>query len=155
MHLPIDTTALRLVVAAPPEPVRDFETKRQRTDQETGAPLWAVQLVTFDQEGAQIISVKVAGDPGELPQGIAVRVTGLIATTWARGDRSRGGVPRHPHRAVDHHQQRAGEGGRAGLVAGSDLPRVIVVVVLYSGSRGVKPLGSGHAPTPATKGAAS
>lgn len=88
MHLPIDTTALRLVVAAPPEPVRDFETKRQRTDQETGAPLWAVQLVTFDQEGAQIISVKVAGDPGELPQGIAVRVTSLIATTWARGDRS-------------------------------------------------------------------
>jgi hypothetical protein len=47
LKLPIDTSAITFMVAAPPEPVRDFETKRPRPDPETGLPLYGVQLVAL------------------------------------------------------------------------------------------------------------
>ena len=39
MRLPIDTTAMAFVVAGAAEPVRDFDSKQQKTD-ENGAPLF-------------------------------------------------------------------------------------------------------------------
>ena len=88
MKLPIDTSAITFMVAAPPEPVRDFETKRQKPDPETGLPLYGVQLVALADASAEIIGVKVPGEPPDLPQGTSVRVVGLVATPWAMGDRS-------------------------------------------------------------------
>ena len=87
MRLPIDTTGITFLVAGGPEPVRDFESKRQKTD-ETGAPLYAVQLVALDGDGAELISVKHAGEPANLTQGLPVRVAGLVANPWSMGDRS-------------------------------------------------------------------
>ena len=43
MKLPIDTSAATWLCATGPEPVIDFETKRQRAD-ENGEPLYSVQL---------------------------------------------------------------------------------------------------------------
>lgn len=87
MRLPIDTTGITFLVANAPEPVRDFESKRHKTD-ETGAPMYAVGLVVLDGGGAEVISVKLAGEPKGLSQGTPARVSGLIATPWSMGERS-------------------------------------------------------------------
>lgn len=87
MKLPIDTTGITFLVATAPEPVRDYESKQHKTD-ESGALLFAVQLVALGGDGAEVISVKVAGEPATLTQGSPVRLTGLVATPWSMGDRA-------------------------------------------------------------------
>jgi hypothetical protein len=55
---------------------------------ETGAPLHSVQVVALNDGGAEVIAVKVAGQPKGVTQGSTVKVTGLVATPWTMGDRS-------------------------------------------------------------------
>ena len=87
-NLPIDTSAMTLMCAAPPTAVVDFESKRPKAD-ENGVPLFTVQMVVLHDGGAEIMLVRVAGSPtGSLVQGTPVRVAGLVATQWAMGDRS-------------------------------------------------------------------
>ena len=88
MRLPIDTAAMTLLCAQPPQPVMDFATKRPKAD-ENGMPLFSVQLVALADGGAEILPVKVAGQPSaQVTQGSVVKVSGLVATPWAMGDRS-------------------------------------------------------------------
>ncbi len=87
MRLPIDTSAMTFVVAGAAEPVRDFESKQQKTD-ENGAPLFAVALMVLGEGQPEIFSVKLAGQPAGVTPGQAAKVTGLIATPWAMGERS-------------------------------------------------------------------
>jgi hypothetical protein len=88
MRLPIDTTGVLFLCALAPEPVIDFETKRQKGDV-NGEPLHSVQLVLLADGGAEVISVKIVGSPATgLVSGAPVTVTGLVANTWAMGDRS-------------------------------------------------------------------
>jgi hypothetical protein len=87
MKLPLATSAMTFFAVAPPEPVKDFETKQPRTD-ESGAPLFSTQLVALFNGEAEVIPVKVAGDPGPFEQGTPLRVTGLMAQPWTMGDRS-------------------------------------------------------------------
>ena len=87
MKLPIDTTGMTFLAAGPPEPVLDFESKTPKVD-ENGAPLHSVQLVALNDGDAEVIGVKVAGQPKGVGQGTAVKVTGLVATPWSMGDRS-------------------------------------------------------------------
>lgn len=88
MKLPIDTSGMTFMCVNPPESVLDFETKRPKAD-ENGEPLYAVQLVAMAVGvGAEIISVKIAGEPKGVGQGTAVKVTGLVASPWSMGDRN-------------------------------------------------------------------
>jgi hypothetical protein len=88
MKLPIDTTGVTFLCALAPEPVMDFETKRQKGDL-NGEPLFAVQLVLLADGGAEVISVKIVGTPAAgLVSGTPVAVVGLVATPWSMGDRS-------------------------------------------------------------------
>lgn len=88
MRLRIDTSGMTFLCAVAPEPVTDFDTKRAKTD-ESGAPLYAVQLVLLAEDGAEVIVAKVAGEPAKgVIAGATVRVTGLVATPWAIGERS-------------------------------------------------------------------
>lgn len=87
MKLPIDTTGMTFLAAGPPEPVLDFESKTPKVD-ENGAALYSVQLVALNDGGAEVIGVKVAGQPKGVSQGATVRVVGLVATPWSMGDRS-------------------------------------------------------------------
>src|SRR5947199_7275816 len=87
MKLPIDVSELQFLVAVPPVPVTDFETKTPRAD-ENGQPLFTVQLVAMGDGKADILPVKFAGAPGALGPGTPVKVTGLVATPWSMGDRS-------------------------------------------------------------------
>jgi hypothetical protein len=88
MRLPIDTNGITFLCAMAPEPVMDFETKRQKGDA-NGEPLYAVQLVLLADGGAEVISVKVSGSqPAGLTGGTPVVVAGLVATPWSMGERS-------------------------------------------------------------------
>ncbi|HET9442278.1 MAG TPA: hypothetical protein VFO65_03075 [Acidimicrobiales bacterium] len=88
MKLPIDTTGMTFMCGAAPEPVREFDTKRPKAD-ENGEPVYSVQLVTMAAgAGSDIIVVKVAGEPKGVHQGVFVKVTGLVASPWSMADRS-------------------------------------------------------------------
>lgn len=87
MRLPIDTSGLTFLCAGAAEPVVDFETKQPKID-ETGVPLFAVQLVALAEGGAEVISVKIVGEPKGVSSGQSVKVADLVATPWAMGDRS-------------------------------------------------------------------
>jgi hypothetical protein len=67
-NLPIDTSAMTFLVGAGAEPIRERGTNRPRTDAETGEPLFAVQLVALIEGRANVITVKVPGEPPTLPQ---------------------------------------------------------------------------------------
>jgi hypothetical protein len=87
MRLPIDTSGLTLLVGMAPEPVVDFESRRPKAD-ENGELLYQLQIVLLGSEGAEVISVKVAGEPKGLTPGTAVKILGLFALPWSMGDRS-------------------------------------------------------------------
>lgn len=86
MKLPIDTTGMTFLCATGPEPVLDFETKQPKAD-ENGEPLYGVQVVTIGDSGAEVINVKIPGQPS-VKGGQAIDVHGLVATPWSMGDRS-------------------------------------------------------------------
>jgi hypothetical protein len=86
VRLPIDTTALTFMCAAPARPVTDFETKQHKADA-NGELLYNLQVVALDDWGAEVIQLKVAGDP-KVGQGAMLKLHGLVATPWSMGDRS-------------------------------------------------------------------
>ncbi len=86
MKLPVDTSGMTFMCATAPEPVLDFETKRPRAD-ENGELLYSVQVVALAEGSAEIIGVKVPGEPS-VAQGTALRIDGLVASPWSIGDRS-------------------------------------------------------------------
>ncbi len=87
MKLPIDTSGMTLLCATPPEPVIDFDTRRPRAD-ENGEPIYQLQVVALAEGGAEVLQVKVSGQPKGITQGAPVKVTGLVATPWSMNDRS-------------------------------------------------------------------
>ena len=72
----------------------DFETKRPRAD-ENGEVLFSVQVVALAEGSAEIIAVKVTGEP-QVAQGAMLQVHGLVASPWSMGDRT--GVSFRAHR---------------------------------------------------------
>ena len=88
MKLPVDTSAIAFLCAMPPEPVVDFETKRPRAD-ENGEPLYVIQLLAMWDGSADLLAVKVPGQPGPgIRQGHPVKVVGLVAQPWTMNDRA-------------------------------------------------------------------
>lgn len=87
MKLRIDTSGMTFMAAGPPEAVLDFESKRPKVD-DSGEALFSLQVVVLVEGGADVIGVKVPGEPKGIGQGTAVRVTGLVALPWSMGDRS-------------------------------------------------------------------
>jgi hypothetical protein len=88
MKLPIDTSAIAFLCALAPEPVVDFETRRPKAD-ENGEPLYVLQLLAMGDGSADLLAVKVPGVPPQaIRQGVAVKVTGLVAQPWTMADRS-------------------------------------------------------------------
>ncbi|MGH8931759.1 MAG: hypothetical protein ACRDZO_14330 [Egibacteraceae bacterium] len=74
-----------LLVAAP-IPVRDFDTGRAKI--EDGVPLFSVRLVAMGAGEAEIINVKVPGEPVGLVPGQQVVLAELTAQPWSIGDKS-------------------------------------------------------------------
>ena len=86
MKLPIDTSGMTFMAAAEARPVTDFETRQHKAD-ENGEPLYNLQVVWLEDGGAQIISVKLAGDP-QVAQGAMLELDGLVAMPWSMNERS-------------------------------------------------------------------
>jgi hypothetical protein len=83
MKLPIDTSAIMFLMALDPEPVRDFDTKQPKVN-EDGEVVFSYQLVGLGEGGAQLLTVKIPGAPAAgLKQGTTVKVEGLVASTWS------------------------------------------------------------------------
>lgn len=78
---------MTFLAAGPPEQVLDFESKAPKADQ-NGEPLFSIQLVVLAEGGAEVISVKVPGEPKKIGEGTPVKVSGLVATPWVIGDRN-------------------------------------------------------------------
>src|SRR5215218_8106657 len=88
MRLPVDTSAIAFLCALEPYPLLDFQSKQQRAD-ENGEPLYVVQLIALAEGEAEILAVKIPGQPSQaIRQGHPVKVTGLVAQPWTMNDRS-------------------------------------------------------------------
>jgi len=87
MKLPIDTAGITFLAAGAPEPALDYDTKAAKVD-ESGQPIFGVQVVALSDGGAEVIAVKVAGQPKGVAQGTALKLVGLTAQPWSMGDRS-------------------------------------------------------------------
>jgi hypothetical protein len=98
MKLPIDTSGMTFMCAAPARPVTDFDTGQHKADV-NGELLFNLQVVALDEDGAQILSVKVPGDP-KVGQGAMLRMEGLVAMPWSMNDRS--GVAFRANRVESH-----------------------------------------------------
>ena len=87
IQLPIDASGLTFIDVIPPEPVLDPQTNQQKADA-SGEPLYSIELVCIGAEGDEIVSVTFPGiPPAGIRQGMPVKVTGLMVTDWAIGDR--------------------------------------------------------------------
>jgi hypothetical protein len=87
MKLPVDTSAIAFLCALEPQPLLNFQSKEQRAD-ENGEPLYVVQLIALAEGEAEILAVKVAGQPSGIRQGHPVKVSGLVAQPWSMNDRA-------------------------------------------------------------------
>jgi hypothetical protein len=79
--LPIDTTSLAFVCATAPEPVVDFESRRPKTDT-NGIPLYGIRTLVMVEGGAEVIQIKVPGEPTGIAPGQPVRPIRLIGIPW-------------------------------------------------------------------------
>ena len=86
MKLRVDTSALTFLLVAAAVPVRDFDTGRAKL--EDGVPLFSVRLVAMGAGEAEIITVKVPGEPVGLVPGQPVALAELTAQPWSIGDKS-------------------------------------------------------------------
>ena len=87
IQLPIDTSAVSFIDVMPPEPVLDRQSKQHKADT-NGEPLYSIELLCIGEKGGEVLSVKFTGTPpAGIRQGLPVKVTGLMVTDWAIGDR--------------------------------------------------------------------
>jgi hypothetical protein len=88
VKLRIDTSDLTFLLVAGATPVRDFESGRAKI--EDGQPVFSVRVVAMDPSSgeAEIINVKVPGEPTGLVPGQPVGLRELTAQPWNIGDKS-------------------------------------------------------------------
>ena len=85
MRLPIDTNSIKFAAAGAAEPVLDFATKSQKTD-EHGVPLFQVPVFAAGGGIKDSITIKVAGEVKGLSEFTLLKITGLVGQTWEVGD---------------------------------------------------------------------
>jgi hypothetical protein len=78
---------MQLICVKDPEPVLDFETRAPRADANV-EPLWTLDvLVMTPGSGGDVITIKIAGQPEGVSQGMPLEIEGLVAQPWSMGDR--------------------------------------------------------------------
>jgi hypothetical protein len=88
--IPVDTGRLgSIVCVVGPEPRVNPETGQVRVDRD-GNTIFVVGVVVRQLEGrrAEVIEVAVPGEPGDVTEGMPVKITDLTAIQWQMGDRS-------------------------------------------------------------------
>jgi hypothetical protein len=90
MRLLIDTSKVSFTVSRDPQAkMEQGNSPAQRRDRNTGFPLWTVQLVAMEADGAEVINVTVAGEqPPKVNAGQLVTPVELQAIPWAQNGKN-------------------------------------------------------------------
>lgn len=87
MKMKVDTSGITFLLIKDAERVKDYETGGAKADR-NGVPLYRVQLVAMvPGDAAEVIAVKVPGEPEGLTTGGPVAVEGLTVQPWSMGDK--------------------------------------------------------------------
>jgi hypothetical protein len=87
MRLVVDTSRVTFQVSRLAEEKTDQD-GRQRADRRTGEMLWTVEVVAFEETGAEVLKVTVAGTPPKLTLGTLVSLVELEAIPWVQDKRN-------------------------------------------------------------------
>lgn len=88
MQLIIDTSRVTFTVGRQVQP-RNDQNGVQRVDRESRVPMWTVQLVAVDAQGAEVINVTYVGStPPKLTPGQPVVPVELQAIPWAQNGKN-------------------------------------------------------------------
>jgi len=86
MKLPIDTSGMTFLAAGPAEPALNYDTKAVKVD-DNGQAIFSVQVVALVDGGAEVLPVKVAGEPKGIVKGGGLKLVGLVAQPWSMDGR--------------------------------------------------------------------
>ena len=82
MKIYVETPGKQLTASKDPEPKND-QSGKQRSERDTGRPLWVTQVFVMDETGGEVIQVTTAGEKPEVRQGHLVTVAQLEAVPWS------------------------------------------------------------------------
>src|SRR5690349_21156155 len=86
MRLLINTDAVQFTVTKNPEPKLDNK-RQQRYERGSNLPMWSVQVMALDSNGAEVLNVTVVGeDRPQVAVGQTVRPVDLVALPWSNLD---------------------------------------------------------------------
>ncbi|MFI0454152.1 hypothetical protein [Actinomadura sp. 6N118] len=87
MKLIVDTSTKQVTVTRASEEKTD-QNGRQRTERNTGRPMWSTQVFVLDEDGGEILTITTAGEKPNVKVGQPVIVSGLEALPWSTNGRS-------------------------------------------------------------------
>ena len=87
MKLYVDTTGKQVTVSKKSEPKND-QSGNQRSEKNTGRPMWSTQVIVLDETGGEVISVTTAGEKPNVDVGQLVTIEQLEAIPWATNGRN-------------------------------------------------------------------
>ncbi len=87
VKLYVDTTGKQVTVSKPSEPKND-QNGQQRSEKNTGRPMWSTQVIVLDETGGEVISVTTAGEKPNVTVGQLVAIEQLEAIPWATNGRN-------------------------------------------------------------------
>jgi hypothetical protein len=61
---------------------------RQKTERNTGRPMWSTQVFVLDEDGGEVITITTAGEKPNVKVGQSVTVPKLEALPWATNGRN-------------------------------------------------------------------
>jgi hypothetical protein len=88
MKLYVDTNSKQVTVTKDPVAKTDGQTDRQKTERNTGRPMWSTQVFVLDDDGGEVITVTTAGEKPNVKVGQSVAVSKLEALPWATNGRN-------------------------------------------------------------------
>ena len=133
MKLYVDTSAKQITVTLEPVEKKD-QNGRQRTERDTGRPMWSTQVFVLDDNGGEVITVTTAGERPNVSVGQPVQAGGpALVDQWAqRRGVSRGG---------DQDGDDLGQVCLTGLLPASGVIPALVTVLALCQPRSVSPCG--------------
>ena len=87
MKLYVDTNGKQVTVTK--DPTEKLEQNgRQKTERNTGRPMWSTQVFVLDDDGGEVITITTAGERPNVKVGQQLTVSKLEALPWATNGRS-------------------------------------------------------------------
>ena len=93
MKIYVDTTGKQATASKDSEPKTD-QSGKQRSERDTGRPLWVTQVIILDEDGGEVIQVTTAGEKPNVRRGQLVSLVQLEAVPWSmeQNGKARSGV---------------------------------------------------------------